>query len=350
MEVEGQVTSCVITLQTNEKIMEEERAIRKRMHKHGFVAKYSFSDILHVGKTLDETIHNAEDFSAVESNILIRGETGTGKELFAQSIHNASRRKNKPFVAINCAALPDNILESELFGYVEGAFTGAAKGGKVGFFEIAHKGTLFLDEIGDISPKLQSRLLRVLQEREIIRLGSDTVIPIDVRIIAATNKDLYAEVQAGAFREDLYYRLDVLELKLPPVRQRKQDIPCLAEHFLNFEREKHACVLKGFTKGAMELLTSYDWPGNVRELRNFCERISILCKREYAEAADVLRALPNLSAGLSSAPLPTSVPNNEREELQRILLLHQGNRKETARYLGIHPSTLWRKMKRLGLE
>lgn len=350
VEVEGQVTSCVITLQTIEKIMEEERAIRKRMHKQGFVAKYSFSDILHVGKTLDETIHNAEDFSAVESNILIRGETGTGKELFAQSIHNASRRKNKPFVAINCAALPDNILESELFGYVEGAFTGAAKGGKVGFFEIAHKGTLFLDEIGDISPKLQSRLLRVLQEREIIRLGSDTVIPIDVRIIAATNKDLYAEVQAGAFREDLYYRLDVLELKLPPVRQRKQDIPCLAEHFLNFEREKHACVLKGFTKGAMELLTSYDWPGNVRELRNFCERISILCKREYAEAADVLRALPNLSAPPSSAPLPTPVPNDEREELQRILLLHQGNRKETARYLGIHPSTLWRKMKRLGLE
>ena len=286
----------------------------------------------------------------MESNILIRGETGTGKELFAQSIHNASQRKNRPFVAINCAALPDNILESELFGYVEGAFTGAAKGGKVGFFEIAHKGTLFLDEIGDISPKLQSRLLRVLQEREIIRLGSDTVIPIDVRIIAATNKDLYAEVQAGAFREDLYYRLDVLELKLPPVRQRKQDIPCLAEHFLNFEREKHACVLKGFTKGATQLLTSYDWPGNVRELRNFCERISILCKREYAEASDVLRALPSLSAGASPVPLPSPVQKNEREELQRILLLHQGNRKETARYLGIHPSTLWRKMKRLGLE
>ena len=350
VEVEGQVTSCVITLQTIEKIMEEERAIRKRMHKQGFVAKYSFSDILHVEKTLDETIRNAEDFSAVESNILIRGETGTGKELFAQSIHNASQRKNRPFVAINCAALPDNILESELFGYVEGAFTGAAKGGKVGFFEIAHKGTLFLDEIGDISPKLQSRLLRVLQEREIIRLGSDTVIPIDVRIIAATNKDLYAEVQAGAFREDLYYRLDVLELKLPPVRQRKQDIPCLAEHFLNFEREKHACVLKGFTKGATQLLTSYDWPGNVRELRNFCERISILCKREYAEASDVLRALPSLSAGASPVPLHSPVQKNEREELQRILLLHQGNRKETARYLGIHPSTLWRKMKRLGLE
>lgn len=348
VEVEGTVSSCVITLQTVEKIMEAEHEIRKRIHRAGFVAKYSFSNILYTGGALADAVKNAMDFSAVDSNILIRGETGTGKELFAQSIHSASSRRNKPFVAINCAALPDNILESELFGYVEGAFTGAVKGGKVGFFEIAHKGTLFLDEIGDISPKLQSQLLRVLQEREIIRLGSDTVIPIDVRIIAATNKDLYAEVRAGRFREDLYYRLDVLELKLPPIRQRKQDLPCLIGHFLDLEREKHACALRDFTPEALALLSSYDWPGNIREIRNFCERVSILCRQETAGAADVLRALPNLTPVPS--PEPPAGPEEEREALRQALLLHQGSRKETALALGIHPTTLWRRMKRLGLE
>ncbi|OUN16047.1 sigma-54-dependent Fis family transcriptional regulator [Gemmiger sp. An87] len=342
------VTSCVITLQTIEKIIEEESTIRKRIHKKGFWAKYNFSDIIHLDEAVENTIRNAREFSAVDSNILIRGETGTGKELFAQSIHNASRRKNNPFVAINCAALPDNILESELFGYEEGAFTGASKGGKTGFFEIAHKGTLFLDEIGDISPKLQSRLLRVLQEREIIRLGSDTVIPIDVRIIAATNKDLYAEVKKGAFREDLYYRLDVLELKLPPIRQRRADILCLIEHFLSLEHEKHTCALRGFTPRGKAMLKAYDWPGNIREIRNFCERISILCKNELADTTDILNALPNLS--LEEAAGGSPAPDTEREQLQRLLLQYGGSRKETARALGVHPSTLWRRMKKLGLD
>lgn len=349
VEVAGQVTSCVLTFQTIEKVLEEEHEIRRMIHKTGFVAKYTFSDILHHGG-LQETIQQAKKLSEVDSNILIRGESGTGKELFAQSIHNASSRKNRPFVAINCAALPDNILESELFGYVEGAFTGAAKGGKAGFFEIAHRGTLFLDEIGDISTKLQSRLLRVLQEREIIRLGSSAVTPIDVRIIAATNKDLREEVRRGTFREDLYYRLNVLELKLPPIRQRRRDIPCLIQHFLDLEWEKHVCTIQGFTPDAMKRLESYDWPGNIRELRNFCERVSILCQVKIAGQKEVLQALPDCAEqGIEPSDTAPSI-EQEREQLRQELLRHQGNRKETAKALGIHPSTLWRRMKRLGLE
>lgn len=209
---------CVLTFQGTEQIQAEEGKLRKRMHSDGFTAKYDFSHILYRDSCMEAVISQAVKFSYSDSNILIYGETGTGKELFAQSIHNSSRRRKGPFVAINCAALPENLLESELFGYVEGAFTGASKGGKMGFFEIAHKGTIFLDEIGDISPKLQSRLLRVIQEREIIRLGNDTVIPIDVRVICATNRNLKKEVARGSFREDLLYRLDVLELNLPPLR------------------------------------------------------------------------------------------------------------------------------------
>ncbi len=343
--------SCVITLQTIEKIIQEESTIRERIHRQGFVAKYTFSDILHASPALEETIRSAEEFSAVEANVFIRGETGTGKELFAQSIHNASRRRNRPFVAINCAALPDNILESELFGYVEGAFTGALKGGKAGFFEIAHRGTLFLDEIGDISTKLQGQLLRVLQEHEIIRVGSDTVIPVDVRVISATNKDLYEEVKKGTFREDLFYRLDVLELKLPPLRQRSQDIPCLLEYYLSLEQEKHPCALRDFSPEAMELLLAYEWPGNIREIRNFCERLSILCKHTTAVREDVFRALPHLEETLPAPEREAVFPEDgERAALEQALLLHHGNRQETAKALGIHPSTLWRRMKRLGLS
>ena len=224
---ESEDFGAVITFQGTEQIQAEEGKLRKRIYSTGFTAKYDFTHILYQSQAMGSLIRTAEKYSYADSNILIHGETGTGKELFAQSIHNLSPRRKNPFVAINCAALPEDLLESELFGYVEGAFTGAAKGGKMGFFEIAHKGTIFLDEIGDISPKLQSRLLRVLQEREIIRLGNDTVIPIDVRVICATNKSLKREVEQGNFRRDLLYRLDVLELDIPPLRERKQDIPLL---------------------------------------------------------------------------------------------------------------------------
>ena len=346
--VDGQRRGVVATFQDVKQLQNSEQKIRLKLHEKGLVAKYAFNDILGDSPAIRSTIQIARSYAASRASVLILGETGTGKELFAQSIHNTSPRRNGPFVAINCAALPDNILESELFGHVEGAFTGAMKGGKAGFFEIAHRGTLFLDEIGDISPKLQGQLLRVLQEHEIIRVGGDTVIPVDVRVITATNKDLSSEVQQGAFREDLFYRLDVLELELPPLRQRKQDIPRLLEYFLDLEREKHACVLTDISPDGMKLLTAYPWPGNIREVINFCERLCILCKHSTAAPADIYMALPRL-ADHTSAPSPDVIRSDARARLEQALLLHHGNRQATARYLGIHPTTLWRQMKRFGL-
>ena len=312
---------------------------------------------------MNSVISDAVNFSYSESNVLICGETGTGKELFAQSIHNSSRRRNNPFVAINCSALPENLLESELFGYVEGAFTGAAKGGKMGFFEIAHKGTIFLDEIGDISPKLQSRLLRVLQEKEIIRLGNDTVIPVDVRIISATNKNLKEAVEKGEFRQDLLYRLDVLELNLPPLRDRGADIALLLNHYIDFEHERTGCRLSSLSDRAMNALMQYAWPGNIREMRNFCERLCILCPKETADIEDIYRALPDVfkkSAPAASVKIPgpskTGESTNghpllydEEAEILKALALFRNNRTKAAEYLNMHPSTLWRKMKKYGI-
>ena len=234
-------SGCVLTFQDTSRIQADELQVRKKLRHSSFQAKYQFSNILHKSRIMDSVISDAMTYSYSDSNILIYGETGTGKELFAQSIHNSSPRKNHPFVAINCSALPENLLESELFGYVEGAFTGASKGGKMGFFELAHKGTIFLDEIGDVSPNLQSRLLRVLQEREVVRLGSDTVIPVDVRVISATNKNLKEEVTNGRFRQDLLYRLDVLELNLPPLRNREQDALFLLSQLISYEHERTGC-------------------------------------------------------------------------------------------------------------
>ncbi|MDF2522678.1 MAG: sigma-54-dependent Fis family transcriptional regulator [Clostridiales bacterium] len=357
----GENVGCVVTFQDVTKIQEEEGKIRKNIHKKGFITKYDFEHILCRDKMMMETIRIAKRFSDSDSNLLIFGETGTGKELFAQSIHNRSRRKNGPFVAINCAALPDELLESELFGYVEGAFTGAAKGGKTGLFEIAHKGTIFLDEIGDISAKLQRRLLRVLQEREIIRLGHDRIIPIDVRVISATNKDLHKEVKNGNFREDLLYRLDVLKLTISPLRERKEDIICLIDYYITAERERTGCTLKGLDMEAQEAAISHNWMGNVRELRNFCERICVLCEKEYAGTSDVTNALGVYSTNISATEIkqetqPESVNSvtsvlqeTEKEMILNALSLHNNNRRQTAEYLNINKITLWRKMKKYNI-
>ncbi|WHH60360.1 sigma 54-interacting transcriptional regulator [Petroclostridium sp. X23] len=354
----GENVGSVVTFQDVTKIQEEEGKIRKNIYKKGFVAKYSFGNIIYKDKMMQETIRIAKRFSDSDSNLLIFGETGTGKELFAQSIHNDSRRRNGPFVAINCAALPDELLESELFGYVEGAFTGAARGGKVGLFEIAHKGTIFLDEIGDISPKLQGRLLRVLQEREIIRLGHDRIIPIDVRVISATNKNLHEEVKKGNFRQDLLYRLDVLKLSVFPIRERKEDIVHLINYYITAEREKTGCILKGLDKEAQAMAVSHNWMGNVRELRNFCERICVLCENEYASAWDVTNALGIYHDGdtemikiKASDPKPVDSVSDILQETEKEIILaalksHNYNRKQTAESLNIDKSTLWRKIKK----
>lgn len=244
----------------------QQHRLRAKVIGKGHKAKYNFEDIVGESENIRKTIEIAKRMARSNSSILITGESGTGKELFAQAIHNNSKRRNFQFVAINCGALPESLLESELFGYEEGAFTGARKGGKPGLFELAHNGTLFLDEIGEMPPSLQMRLLRVLQEREVMRLGGDSIINVDIRIIAATNKNLKEMMATGGFREDLYYRLNVLPLKIPPLRSRKKDIETLVDRFR--AEFRGSFVLSPIAK---DVLLSYNWKGNVRELKNYIE-------------------------------------------------------------------------------
>lgn len=337
-------SGAVITFANVTKIQELEGQIRKKLHPKGLTAKYSFSDILGQAQSIVDAVETARKFSGVDFNIFIFGETGTGKELFAQSIHNESPRRGNPFVAVNCAALPEELLESELFGYAEGAFTGASKGGKPGLFELAHNGTIFLDEIGDVSPKLQSRLLRVIQEREIMRIGHDRMIPVNIRIISASNKDLKELVTKGTFREDLLYRLNVLKITLPALRFRRGDIPILCEHFFSQNHERVNSQLRGFTEKALSLITEYSWPGNVRELYNFCERLTVLCDDELADVDAVSKCLEHA--------FDTSISQRRgmwEKELIKDAIDRAGTKKEAARLLQMDPSTLWRKMKKLKL-
>ena len=252
-----EVTGYYITLQD-----EAEVSIANKLNRQkGHIAKYHFKDIIHESPGMKHVIKTAKQIALTDHTVLIRGESGTGKELIAQSLHNASYRNKFPFVAINCAALPDNLLESELFGYEGGAFTGAQAKGKIGLFEQANHGTIFLDEIGDISPKLQSRLLRTIQERQVMRVGSDRLIDVDIRLITATNRDLEAAVREGSFRSDLFYRLNVLPIVIPPLRKRKEDILPLLQHFLG-------TTFKNIPPAQLRQLTDYNWPGNIRELEN----------------------------------------------------------------------------------
>ncbi|MEA4987665.1 MAG: sigma 54-interacting transcriptional regulator [Anaerovorax sp.] len=245
-------------------VMRLESALRKEMSKKGHIAKYHFEDMLGESPLFLECLNKAKKIAGIDKPTLIIGESGTGKELFAQSIHNASPRKRFPFVAMNCAAIPATLLESELFGYEEGSFTGAKKGGKTGLFQMAHKGTLFLDEIGDMSLPTQAKLLRVLEEKEIMKLGSGEIIKVDVRIIAATNRDLNQLVEEGSFRLDLYYRLNTLIIQIPPLRKRISDILILIKNFLAQENMEYIT----FDKSVISFLLHYEWKGNIRELKN----------------------------------------------------------------------------------
>ncbi|MCC8191278.1 MAG: sigma 54-interacting transcriptional regulator [Planctomycetes bacterium] len=342
----------VITFQEGPQIQQMEDKIRKKLHSKGFTARYTFADILGTTRAVREAKTLAARFATSDSNILVVGETGSGKEFFAQSIHNAGRRASGPFVAVNCAALPEHLLESELFGYVEGAFTGAARGGKAGLFELAHNGTIFLDEIGDVQPSIQARLLRVLQEREIIRLGHDRITPIDVRVIAATNKDLYDQVREGRFRSDLLYRLEVLKLQLPPLRDRVEDIPIIAEHFFHEMRRRQNTRLERLDAAATTRLQQLPWPGNLRELRNFCERLAVLTNHPVAGLEDVLRALGTTSTRTDPPAVAPAAARaaREREWILELLAKHGNSRKAVAAAMDIDTSTLWRKMKRHGLH
>jgi len=290
--------------------------------------------------------------AASPSTVLLQGETGTGKELMARTLHALSPRAQGPFIAVNCGALPDTLLESELFGYKAGAFTGAVKD-KLGRFALAKGGTLFLDEIGEISPALQVRLLRVLQERTYEPLGSTRSEKADVRVIVATNRDLLERCKAGAFREDLYYRVNVVRVELPPLRRRKEDIPLLAEQFIaHFNRLQNKTV-GGIAPEALSLLMAYDWPGNVRELANVIERAFILCGTRRID----LNHLPETLTGLSLSRMPNGRVDlrEAREALDaqaiRTALIHNhGNRLAAAKELGVHKTTLFRKMRTLGID
>lgn len=285
--------------------------------------------------------------------MLINAESGTGKELFAQSIHNISDRCEGPFVAVNCAALPTNLLESELFGYEDGAFTGAKKGGRAGLFELANTGTIFLDEISEIPLDLQGRLLRVLQEHEILRIGSNSIIPIDIRVVAASNIDLYMKVREGKFREDLYFRLNILNLKIPPLRERKEDIPLLLDYFLRQFGSRLSS--KTMSREAVTWLLNQGWYGNVRQLQNFAQRIAVLL--DDCEWAD-LDAIQGIADSSACAPVPgPQIEKNqlvlELDTLERMedrifhfaLQYCGGDRTEAARLLGVSRTTLWKRLK-----
>jgi len=354
--VNNEVRGVVATFQELEKIQKMERQIRKHLYMKGHVAKTHFNHIIGRSKAIRNVKLKAKEFAQVDSTVLILGETGTGKELFAQSIHNASHRADKPFVAINCAALPENLLESELFGYVEGAFTGARKGGKPGVFELAHTGTIFLDEISEMSQKLQARFLRVLQEREVVRLGDDKVIPVDVRVIAATNRELYRMVKESKFREDLYYRLNVLELQIPPLRDRKEDIPDLVKFFI--EQKSKELGMKDITisEEALKKLTQYSWPGNVRQLENIVERAIVLCAGKEITSNLIEEELSKLelyddnktvSASTTNRSSGRLLKNIEQDLIRKVLRETGGNKTLTAQRLGISTTTLWRRLKQL---
>ncbi len=355
----GKLNGALVTFQEIASIQRAEAHIRKEMYNKGHVARKTFSDIAGKSASLLRTITLAKEFAATSSNILIVGETGTGKEVFAQSIHNHSVRQPGPFVAVNCAALPAQILESELFGYVGGAFTGANKEGKPGLFELAHGGTIFLDEISEMDYTNQSRLLRVLQERSVMRLGSDRVIAIDVRVIAATNKDLKSLVRSQKFREDLFFRLNVLKLELPPLRERTQDIEQLISHFAAQLAPYRSLA---FDAAALRTLERHSWPGNIRELQNTIERLMASCQSDTVRAADIEGVLEKWDsdiaaeanhASLPASPLPAPRGSFFDEEIAAIsaaLYAAKGNLTEAAQALGINRTTLWRKMKRLGLQ
>ena len=317
--------------------------------------QHTFFGIISKNREMQRLFEMLELVSGNDTTVLLEGESGTGKELFARAIHSLSHRKKGPIITVNCGALPDTLLESELFGYKAGAFTDAKKD-KPGRFAQAENGTLFLDEIGDISPMLQMRLLRVLQEKVYEPLGSTKSEKADVRIVAATNKNLEELVQQGLFREDLYYRINIVTLFLPPLRDRKEDIPLLFEHFLRRLNSMRGKEIQGISPKAMNLLMSYDFPGNIRELENIVEYATVVCKNRLIRRVHLPETLQQKIGQrkiLASEKITESEPSLEAVEkdiIYRTLRKNNWSRKLTAAQMGIHPTTLWRKMKRLNLE
>lgn len=346
IRVGAKTLGVVGTIREATRIQNIDRKVREKLYAKGFVAKYSFGHIKGESAVLRKLIDKAQRFAKSDAAVLIEGETGTGKELLAQSIHNASARSERPFLAVNCSALSDSLLESELFGYEEGAFTGARRGGKIGLFELAQGGTLFLDEVADISPALQMRLLRVLEEKEIMRLGGDRIVPVDVRIISSSQRPLLATDGEGEFRQDLYFRLATLKLRIPPLRERVSDIPIVLESLFR----KHGLNGPELSKPVIALLSEHPWPGNLRELDALVRTYAALSDSSaFSEAlfAEVFQELQ----GRVTLPEEPDSPDSLKVQIQRFerqvileTLRHCGfNRAAAARVLGISVNSLWRK-------
>lgn len=357
IQMDGKNMGAVATFKEVERIQAIDRKVREQLYCKGFVARYTIEQMASDNPDMKQLVKKAEKYARTDETILIQGETGSGKEFLAHSLHNLSRRKREVFVAINCSALQETLLESELFGYEEGAFTGAKKGGKIGLFELASGGTLFLDEIADISPGLQVRLLRVLEDKEVMRVGGDRYVPVDVRIIISTYKDLSRQVREGNFRRDLFFRLSVLKLNLSPIRERSEDIERITLTLLS----KYSNDVKRISEKAMGWLKAYPWPGNIRELDSFVKIYVILLDDLPSSDNLVLELLNefrsehrvarfsgnefqyNEPLEITAKTLRERVVAFEVKVIRQELAIH--NKRESARRLGISVNTLWRKLK-----
>ncbi len=332
-------------------LKEENRALKEHLR-----SDYDIANIIGRSQPMKKLMDMMSMVAPSEATVLITGESGTGKELIARSLHFNSPRKEKPLVVVNCASITETLLESELFGHEKGAFTGADKR-REGRFMQANHGTIFLDEIGETSPTMQAKLLRVLQEKEVQRVGGEETIKVDVRIVAATNRNLEADVANGRFREDLFYRLNVMNLNVPPLKERQEDIPLFAQHFLKKFADKNRKTVKGFVPLAVDMLLNYDWPGNVRELENAIERAVILLTGEHITEKqlplNITKKYPDLSTSpIAAAPVmdgTRSMEEIEKEAILATLKASGGNKSETARRLGITRKTLHNKLKNYGL-
>ena len=342
VHIEGEKRATYVSLRLVEDIRRTEKKIRSKLQEKGLTAKYSFSDIVTEQVEMKQLVAKALRYAHVEGNVLLTGETGTGKELFVQSMHNASPRRDKPFVAVNCAALSEQLLESELFGYTEGSFTGAQKGGKTGLFELAQGGTIFLDEIGEMPIRFQAKLLRVIQEREIRKIGGDEFIPVDVRIMSATNQNIPDLIEKGLFRRDLYYRINLLTLHIPPLRERLDDIPAIFKRFVERKSKALNIVPPMVEKDALECLKGYSWPGNIRELRNVAER-AVIFSSSNCITRDTLKEI-DVSVGEKKASEEKKTPLTS-EELYRRYVESGLTLNDFALSIGISRTTLWRKFK-----
>ena len=364
VEMSNEIIGGVSTFKDVDNVMVAENAVRQSLTK-GFVAKYSIDDLVHADPAMRNVVMKAKKFAQTDSTILLVGATGTGKEILAQSIHNLSRRAENPFVSLHCGALPESLLESELFGYEEGAFTGSKKRGSAGRFEMAHTGTLFLDEIDTTPLNVQTRLLRVLQEKEVMRLGGGHKIPVNIRIIAAAGRDLTSALEEGRFREDLFFRLNVLRINIPPLQDRVKDIPVLLKHYIGQLSAKNGLAPISLPAAYVQKLMAYSWPGNVRQLRNFAE-----CLVLNSHLLGNTTPLEELYQGLYEELLQYNPKNKIVESVQEAKPSQRGmkerkrdqestmiwealedakfNKTRAAKALGITRTTLWRKMKEVG--